>query len=563
VKIRPWIHPVVVALAIWPFLLAGAPPDGPRSAPGPACRTGAYHGGALLVTDPRLAPGHLFPGQILPIRLSRLTPPPGQDPPPGGAEDPASVRYGQLEFLEVDPGRVTFRAAFRLEDGTLGQPRTFTLGLGDSVDLGGTGLPDLSLRVARRPLAAGAERVAYSLLAFRCDAVRTAMFALAPEAFPGGRYPYGISGATPSGHFIFQSDHLGLAPSGAGTPAQGAALLPAEPGREVETRPGDVLVDLRDGRVGKIEQARRAEQGWDVQFAEARTPYQFQKVFGAAYVHVSGTPAQLAGRYGGRNALPLDPGNDGTAPDLVDLDGTWTLADNAYGRVDLQVKAHLGVAFDLSANLNYHGLSTRIQARVDETVRLAADCRIDQSWNQDLGCITLADPKLVVPVYGIPLSFSLPVTAGMVLESDLHGHALEGLESQGHWAWSEQLDASWGWRGVHVDAQDPVTHSSLQVDALPENSSDLTGKASVRPKVTVAPTFGIAGLLYGASPTTLSAAGALTATGSANPPGLSPELSARWQLDVGLRLDLPVLGKVWDHDWPVYDWTGIVGPRLR
>jgi hypothetical protein len=503
--------------------------------------------------------GHLYPGQVLPIRLSRLTPPAGGDRPPlQGAEDPASVRYGQLEFLQVAPGRVTFQAAFRQADGSLGQPRTVSLGLGDSIDLAGTGLPDLTLQIPVKPLTANAAQVDYTLLAFRCDAFHTAMFALEPESFPGARYPYGISGVTPSGHFIFQSDHFDLVPAGAGAPAGRAALLAASPVRDVEPGPGDVLVDLRRGGISLIERARRGKRGWDLQFAQSCAPDQFRQVYGAAYMHVAGTPAQLAGRCSGRQEA-LD---DGHIPDLVHLDGTWTLVDNAYGRVDLQVAARVGPAFDLSANLNFHGLSARLQAGVDETVRLAADCRIDRAWKQDLGSITLANPKLVFSVGGIPLSFTLPVTAGMSLEAELSGHALEGLEARDHWTWSEELAGTWGGRGVRMKASEPVAHHTFQVDALPENRMDVSGKVTLRPRIIAAPTFAIAGLLFGSCPTTLSAAGSLAASGPANP-RLDPELSVRCQLDLDLGLDVPVLGKVWQHDWPVYDWTQTVGPRLR
>ena len=129
------------------------------SRPGPAATPeGGYHGGALLVTDPASARGHLVPGQVLPIRLSRLAPA-GPTPPREGAELAGSVRYGQLEFLAVAPGSVTFRTAFRDAAGALGPAVTRTLQVGDSADLDGDGRPDLALDYPAAPLTVDAAAV--------------------------------------------------------------------------------------------------------------------------------------------------------------------------------------------------------------------------------------------------------------------------------------------------------------------------------------------------------------------------------------------------------------------
>ena len=82
-----------------------------EAAGGPACR--AYRGGGLVVTAPALHPGHLAPGQVLPIRLSRLLPPGPGLPPLQGSEAPGSVRYGQLVFQRVSPSSITFMATRR------------------------------------------------------------------------------------------------------------------------------------------------------------------------------------------------------------------------------------------------------------------------------------------------------------------------------------------------------------------------------------------------------------------------------------------------------------------
>ena len=131
------------------------------SRPGPAATPeGGYHGGALLVTDPAVAQGHLVPGQVLPIRLSRLAPPADGRPRLAGAELPGSIRYGQLEFLAVAPGSVTFRTAFRDPAGALGPAVTRTLQVGDSADLDGDGQPDLELSYPVAPLSVHATSVA-------------------------------------------------------------------------------------------------------------------------------------------------------------------------------------------------------------------------------------------------------------------------------------------------------------------------------------------------------------------------------------------------------------------
>ena len=263
---------------------SGVPPARPRPDPG------AYHGGALLVTDPAAVQGHLAPGQVLPIRLSRLP-----SDPAGALEAPDSVRYGQLEFLEVAPGTVTFRAAFLQAGGGLGPSRTVTLRLGDQVDLCGCGHPDLALEYPVQPLTAAGVQVTYSRLAFRCDDDHDTLFALDPHGFPGARYPFGICALTPDGHFIFQPDGPGL--SRPELPAvQDAGWRPSPP-------PGTWW--WRRRRAGSAASRRRPGQA---AAGGSATPdlrsRLFPEVFGAAFVCIQGSPKDLARRYGGPGPLP-------------------------------------------------------------------------------------------------------------------------------------------------------------------------------------------------------------------------------------------------------------------
>jgi hypothetical protein len=487
------------------------------------------------VTDPAAAKGHLAPGQVLPIRLSRLP-----SDPAGALEVPDSVRYGQLEFLAVAPGAVTFRAAFLQAGGGLGPSRTVTLRLGDQVDLCGCGHPDLALEYPVQPLTAAGVQVPYSRLAFRCDDDHDALFALDPHGFPGARYPFGICALTPDGHFIFQSDGPGLSrPEG---PAVQMRRM------EVEPAPGDVVVETQESRVRRIEAASRSGDRWRLLYARAATPHLLPEVFGAAFVCIQGSPEDLARRYGGSGPLP---------PQLVGnrvvLDTTRTLMDNEYGRLDLQVAADLRADLSLTAHINRRGLTAQLGAAADETLRLAADCRLDRPFHQDFGSWTLANPTLGFAVNGVPISFSLPVTAGVALDLTGTCRALEGLESQGRWRWTANLDVRWAWRGTRVDVPPPVTDSSMVVEALPENHAEVSGKADLRPWIAVAPTLGVAGMIFGACPAALSASGEILGAG----PG-APALDAQCQLALGLALDLPLVGKVWKHNWPLYTWSGRV-----
>jgi len=511
---------------------SGVPPALPRPDPG------AYHGGALLVTDPAAVQGHLAPGQVLPIRLSRLP-----SDPAGALEAPDSVRYGQLVFLEVAPGTVTFRAAFLQAGGGLGPSRTVTLRLGDQVDLCGCGHPDLALEYPIQPLTAAGVQVTYSRLAFRCDDDHDALFALDPHGFPGARYPFGICALTPDGHFIFQPDGPGL--SRPECPAVQERRLEAEPA------PGDVVVETQESRVRRIEAASRSGGRWRLRYARTSAPRLFPEVFGAAFVCILGSPKDLARRYGGPGPLPPQ-----LAGDRVVVNTTRTLMDNQYGRLDLHVAADLGADLSLTAHINRRGLTAQVGATADEALRLAADYRLDRAFHQDFGSWTLANPTMGFAVNGVPISFSLPVTGGLALDLAGTGRALEGLKAEGRWRWTANLDARWGWRGARVDVPPPVTDSSMVVEALPENHAEFSGKADLRPWIAVAPTLGVAGMISGACPTTLSAAGEIL---GAAPGGLA--LDAQCQLGLGLTLDLPLVGKVWKHDWALYTWNGRVWPN--
>jgi hypothetical protein len=520
---------------------------GPTAAE-PAYRTGAYRGGALVVTDPKRAQGHLSPGQVLPIRLSRLVPQGPGLPSLMGTETPGSVRYGQLVFQEVSPSGVTFTVAFRTEGDAFGPARTLTLRPGDSADLTGDGLPDLMLQVPVKALTAGTVAIDYALLAFPCDAAHSAMFALAPEAFAGAKYPYGISGVTPKGHFIFQSDCLPLRPAARSKPG-GAAFFFAEtatPALTVEPTPGDVMVEAQTGGYGRIEQVHRDPGGLDIHYAAARTPFMFQEVFGAAYIHISGRLPELVRRYRGGAARTL------VDLDLVDFDISQNLIDNDSGRLDLQAAAHLGASLTVSANINYYGVSAAVDAEVDESLRLAALYRAGQPWELSFGPWTLASPRVGLPVYGVPIAFCLPVTVGISVDSSYTGSLVEGIQSSGSWGWSAHLAATWGWSGVQVNAPAPVSRNCLVFQGLPENSVRMDGKASIRPWLAITPKLEIAHLLNGGCENTLLVVGSIQGESAAGGSDHA-QLDAGYQLKAVCSVDVPLLGKVWERKWPLYD----------
>jgi hypothetical protein len=536
----------VVAALAWGFCLGAGEP---------AYRTGAYRGGALVVTDPDRAQGHLVRGQVLPIRLSRLTAPAGPAPSLQGTEAPGSVRYGQLVFQELSPDRVTFTVAFRDAGCNLGPARTCTLRRGDSVDLTGDGLADLAFQAPAQPLTAGASAVDYALLAFPCDAAHAAMFALAPEAFPAARYPYGISGVTPGGHFIFQSDGLPLTACGAREGGAAFSLAYAGPALAVEPAPGDVMVEAESGSFGRIEQVHRTPGGLDLHYAVPQTPFLFQEVFGAAYVRISGPLADLVRRY-----RPGTAGLGQWRQDLVDFDITQTLMDSSFGRLDLRAAAHLGVSLALTANVNYYGVSAQVDAELDQRLRLVATYRAGCPWNLSFGPWTLAEPKVGIPVWGVPITVSLPVTVGLAADSDCTGSSVAGLSASGSWGWSASLAATWGWDGVQVDAPAPVSRSSLVFGGLPENRVQVDGRASFSPWMAITPRILIAHLLEGRCSNTLMVVGSVQGDGAAHGSDRA-QLDADYQLKAGFSVDLPLLGRVWERSWPLYDASRTVWSR--
>jgi len=335
---------------------------------------------------------------------------------------------------------------------------------------------------------------------------------------------------TPSGQFIFQSE---------GPTVRAEAFL-------VEPGPGDVLVEARTGRFGRIGQARRTLAGLDLEYARPGTPFLFREVFGAAFVHVSGDLGQLSRR--GR-AQEWD-----WQANLVDLSFTQPLMDNADGKLDLQVAARLSASIDLTADVTFYGLSAQVAADVDETLRLAADVRSSKPSSQTFGPLTLANPEFGFAVDGVPLVFSLEVSAGLDLDNQDTGTALQGVSSAGHWGWSASLAASWGWSGVEVNAPDPVATSSLVFQALPENRNRMKGSTTIRPWLGIKPRIGFSSLLYAECPNRL----AVSCTAASATPAVRVREDVSYQLDAGFSLDLPLLGSVWERTWPVYTWSQVL-----
>jgi hypothetical protein len=522
VQIPRWFYPLALFALARSLGLCADPPEP------------AYRGGALVVTDPGLAQGHLAPGQVLPIRLARLArPEPRGLPALQGAEVPGSVRYGHLVFQQVSPLAVTFVAVLA------GAPaRTFTLRQGEGADLAGDGLDDVMLRAPVQALAAGARAIDYALLAFQCDARHTAMFALAPGAFQGGRYPYGISGVTPAGQLIFQSDCM--EPVGDRHPGRASFAVPESP--LVQPGPGDVLVETDSGRVERIARVDRSARRMDIRFAAPGT-LRFIEVFGAACVHVSGNLAEMAR---GRRRGPGKPAED--TFDLLDRNATVNLMDGPNGRLDLQVAARLGVDLSLTGSVDFYGVSVQQSTCLDESLRLAASYRAGRPWSQQLGPLSLDSVVVGFTVNGVPLSFELGLAVGLDLDDKATGSALQGVCCTGRWGWSTAFAATWDWwGGFAVNAPQPVTTHDLALAPLPGAWSRLDGAASVRPWLKLTPRLGFGACFNGEIPCTVDATWSVLGVGDT----LQTRLDASWAVAAGLDLELPLLGQVWERTWPL------------
>ena len=78
------------------------------------------------------------------------------------------------------------------------------------------------------------------------------------------------------------------------------------------------------GRFGRIERITRADGRWTYQLEPPGSPFLFTKVFGAAYVHLTGDLGELARRY--RPGAPAQAA--GGTVDLLDLNAATTVAIN-------------------------------------------------------------------------------------------------------------------------------------------------------------------------------------------------------------------------------------------
>jgi hypothetical protein len=311
-----------------------------------------------------------------------------------------------------------------------------------------------------------------------------------------------------------------------------------------------VLVDARSGRFGRIARVDQHGRRLDIHFAAPGSPRQFQQIFGAAQVRLSGNLADLARRYRQRGARAPE-----ATLDLLDTDSTVTLLQGPGGRLDLQVAARVSVTVDLTGSVNYYGITVQQSAFLDETLRLAAEYRADRPWTQQFSPFPMAALEVGFTVGGVPMSFGLDLSAGLDLDDQVTGTALQGFRSRGRWGWRSSFAATWGWRGVDVNAPAPVLTHEVTLEALLEARSDLRGTASLRPWVTLTPKLGFAGSLYGRLPCTVDA------TWSVRLDGAEPArawMGARCVLAAGLSLDLSLLGPVWQHSWPLETWTANV-----
>ena len=160
----------------------------------------AYMGGSILYSPENPARGHLDKGAVIAVRLSTVQTKRLNDELVFTDNGETEI-FGTLTVQTVNMERIDFSAAvFNTEYEKT--ERSYTLHMGESVDLNGDGVNDITYHLPQQKHA-GFEQAAYLTFLSSKEDLTTAMFAVLPEQYGDAGYPSGIIGINPDGKFVY------------------------------------------------------------------------------------------------------------------------------------------------------------------------------------------------------------------------------------------------------------------------------------------------------------------------------------------------------------------------
>lgn len=158
-----------------------------------------YMGGSLIADEKTPLAGHVVKGAVIPVRFGAVE--------QVQAEEKTVYRniteketFGYLQINEVVAGKISFNFTRVTADAKT--TSTYSLSLGDELDLNGDGKPDITY-VDFPENRVGFEHAKLLTFISSKEEKTTTMFAVLPEQYPHDEYPQGIMGVNTDGKFIY------------------------------------------------------------------------------------------------------------------------------------------------------------------------------------------------------------------------------------------------------------------------------------------------------------------------------------------------------------------------
>lgn len=159
----------------------------------------AYMGGSILYNPEEPASGHLLPGAVIAVRLSKVEKS-TVDAVEVFTDDLSSEVFGTLTVQSVDVQKIAFDLALFGKNGVT--KKQYSLAAGSKIDINGDSIDDLEYAAPKQAHAGFASAVYLTLLSSQ-ESLTTAMFAVLPEQYANGSYPSGIIGINPDGKYLY------------------------------------------------------------------------------------------------------------------------------------------------------------------------------------------------------------------------------------------------------------------------------------------------------------------------------------------------------------------------
>lgn len=168
----------------------------------------AYMGGSVIYNPTNVCSGHLAKGVVVGVRLgyTKQTLIDSEQAIFEDIEDKAE--YGYLKINSINEESVSFTYHSLEKNGRDSSQKSFVLKLGETTDLNGDGLQDVSYqRPAKKR--AGFKDASWLTFLSSKENLNTSMYAVLPEQYNRSVYPSGLIGINNNGRFIYNKYNSG------------------------------------------------------------------------------------------------------------------------------------------------------------------------------------------------------------------------------------------------------------------------------------------------------------------------------------------------------------------